>query len=123
MLDDRHFFAALGRNTVRFRWLIVVAWAVLTVSLVLFLPSISSVEKSSNSQFLPATQPSVQAAGLAAPFEPTSSTQALIVAATTSGALTAADAAAVDRVEDAVAALPHVTGVELVGLDQLFSHC
>jgi len=112
LLDDRHFFSALGRTTVRYRWLVVVAWAVVTVALVLGLPSISSVEKSSNSQFLPASQPSVRAAVLAAPFEPTSTSQALIVAASTGGRLTPAQDAAVERVEDAVAALPRVTAVE-----------
>ena len=112
MLDDRHFFSALGRATVRYRWLIVVAWAVVTAALVLGLPSISSVEKSSNSQFLPTTEPSVRAATLAAPFEPTATSQALIVAASTTGPLTPADVAALERVEDAVAVLPRVTAVE-----------
>ncbi len=111
MLDDRHFFAALGRSTVRFRWLIVVAWAVVTVVLVVGLPSISSVEKSSNSQFLPGSEPSVRAATLTAPFLPTDTSQALLVAATTDGRLTAADTAAFDRAVAAVDDLPHVTGV------------
>ena len=95
MLDDRRFFTSLGRITVRFRWLIVVAWALGTVALVLGLPSISSVEKNSNAQFLPATQPSVQAATLAAPFQPRATSQAVLVAASASGALTAADKAAI----------------------------
>ena len=42
-------FAALGRFTVRFRWLIIAGWIVATVVLVTCLPSLSSVEKSSNS--------------------------------------------------------------------------
>ena len=111
MLDDRHFFAALGRSTVRFRWLIVVAWAVGTVALVFGLPSISSVEKNSNSQFLPASEPSVRAGTLSAPFRSTTSSQAILVAATTSARLTSADKAAIDRAEDAMAAVPHVTAL------------
>ncbi len=111
MLDDRHFFAALGRITVRFRWLMVVAWAVVTVALVVGLPSISSVEKSSTSQFLPANQPSVRAATLAAPFRSTATSQALLVAASNLAPLSPADNATVERVEEAIAAVPHVTGV------------
>ena len=112
MLDDRHFFTALGRLTVRYRWLIVVAWALVTVALVLGLPSISSVEKSSNSQFLPANQPSVLAATLAAPFQPTATSQALLVAASTDGQLTPSDNAAVVRAERAMAGVPLVTAVQ-----------
>src|SRR5664280_1593242 len=76
------------------------------------LPSLSSVEKNSNSQFLPASAPSVRAATLAAPFQPTTTSQALIVAASDSGRLTAADDAAVARIEAAVARVPHVLSVE-----------
>jgi len=112
LLDNRVIFAALGRLTVRFRWTIVVAWAILTIGLVVGLPSISSVEKSSNSQFLPATQPSVQAARLAAPFQPTATSQAVLVAATSRGSLTSADTAAIERAEDAMVAVPRVTAVE-----------
>ena len=111
MLDDRHFFAALGRFTVRSRWLIVVAWGVVTVALVTGLPSISSVEKSSTSQFLPANQPSVRAAALAAPFQPASTSQALLVAGSTRGPLTAADNAAIGRALNAIVAVPFVTAV------------
>ena len=116
MLDDRRFFTSLGRITVRFRWLIVVAWALGTVALVLGLPSISSVEKNSNAQFLPATQPSVQAATLAAPFQPTATSQAVLVAASASGAFTAADKAAIERAENAIAGVPKVTAVQDQGV-------
>lgn len=111
MLDERRFFTALGRFTVRFRWLIVVAWALVTVALVLGLPSISSVEKSSNSQFLPNAQPSVQAARLAAPFRSTTTSEAVLVAAPAHGRLTADDDAAIARAVAAVGDVPHVTAV------------
>jgi RND superfamily putative drug exporter len=112
LLDDRRFFAALGRFTVRYRWLVVVGWAIVTVVLVFSLPSLSSVEKNSNSQFLPASEPSVAASTLAAPFQPTATSQSLIVAATTRGALTPADTAALARIESAVSAVPRVTRVQ-----------
>ncbi len=63
-------FAALGRFTVRFRWLIVAAWVIAVVGLVTGLPNLSSVEKSSNSDFLPASSASVRAATLAGAFTP-----------------------------------------------------
>jgi RND superfamily putative drug exporter len=116
LLDDRRFFTALGRFTVRFRWAIVVAWAAVTVALVVGLPTISSVEKSSNADFLPATQPSVRAATLAAPFQPRSTTQALLVAASTTGPLTTADRSGIERAERAVATVPLVTAVEDQGV-------
>jgi len=111
LLDDRRFFSVLGRFTVRFRWLIVVAWALVTVALVLGLPSISSVEKNSNSQFLPASQPSVRAAELAAPFQPRHSSEAILVAASAHGPLTPADDAAFERAVDAVESVPQVNAV------------
>lgn len=103
--------AALGRFTVRHRWLVVVAWVAATVALVVGLPSLASVEKSSNSQYLPATAPSSRATALAAPFAPAAASPAVLVAAATSGPLTAADNAAVARVEAAIRALPRVTAV------------
>jgi len=108
---DRPSFISLGRLTVRYRWLVVVVWIVGTVALTLGLPGISSVEKNSNSQFIPASMPSEQVARLAAPFRPETTSEAVLAAATTSGRLSGADIAAVDRVETAVAAVPLVLGV------------
>ena len=104
-------FAALGRFTVRFRWLIVAAWVIVAVVLSVALPPLSSVEKSSNSDFLPATVPSMQAGRLAAPFNSQSQSDATFVAAAPSGALTAADDAAIDRAEAAIRSVPRVTAV------------
>ena len=111
MLDDRRFFAMLGRISVRYRWVVVVAWAVVTTALVVGLPGIATVEKSSNSQFLPASESSVRADTLAAPFQPTASSQATLVAAAP-GRLTPADDAAFERIQDAVAGVPRVTAVQ-----------
>ena len=105
------FFSALGRLVVRFRWLVVAAWIVGTLALVLGLPGISSVEKSSNAQFLPTSMPSEQAARLAAPFRSETTSPAVLVAATTSGRPSGADIAAIDRVEAAVSAIPQVISV------------
>jgi len=105
-------FAALGRFTVRFRWLIIAGWIVVTVVLAVSLPSLTSVEKNSNTQFLPASEPSVVAQGLANAFntkQPLETTT--FVAATPTGRLTAADNAAIDRAEQAMRTVGRVTAV------------
>src|ERR1700734_1797584 len=81
-------FAALGRFTVRFRWLIIAGWIVVTVVLAVTLPSLTSVEKNSNTQFLPASEPSVVAQGLANAFNTKRPLETMtFVAATTTGKL------------------------------------
>ena len=110
-LEDYRLFAALGRFTVRFRWLIIAGWIVVTVVLTVSLPSLTSVEKSSNTQFLPASEPSVQAQDLATPFDSTTSTTTTFVAATSARTLTAADDTAIDRAEQAMRSMPRVTTV------------
>ena len=96
---------------VRFRWLMVIAWIVGTVALTFGLPGISSVEKSSDSQFLPANMPSEQAARLGAPFRSATTSEGVLVAATASGRLSGPDIAAIDGVLDAVSEVPLVTSV------------
>lgn len=61
-------FALLGRSVVRYRYLIVVVWLVATVLAVKGLPSLASVSNNNNRAFLPAHEPSMVAAQLAAPF-------------------------------------------------------
>ena len=104
-------FAFIGRATVRFRWLVVMAWILGTVALSFGLPGISSVAKSSNSQFIPATMPSQQAAHMGAPFTSTTSSGAVLVAATTTRRLSGTDITAIDRIEDAIARVPLVTAL------------
>ncbi|MHB8429167.1 MAG: MMPL family transporter [Acidimicrobiales bacterium] len=102
-------FAAIGRFSVRHRWSIILAWIVGAFVVVSLLPSLSSVEKSSGSNFLPSDAPSVVAGKLNATFG--STTVTTLVAATRSGALTPADNAVIDRVELAMKSIPHVSAV------------
>jgi len=104
-------FAALGRFTVRHRWSIIVGWVAVTIVATLALPSLSSVEKNSNSQFLPADAASVRAAELAGPFNSSTISDATYVAAVGSGTLTSADNLAIDRAEQAMRARPLVAAV------------
>ena len=76
------FFAAVGRLSVRFRWVIVLAWAAGAVAAMVLLPSLSSVTQSDNTSFLPASAPSEQAAQLASPLQGASLTAVTVVAAT-----------------------------------------
>ena len=63
------FFTGLGHFSVRFRFLIVLAWIVVTVLAVRFLPSLADVAQDTTSGFLPADSPSMRAAAMAAPFQ------------------------------------------------------
>ncbi len=54
-------FEAIGRFSVKFRWLIVLVWIVGTVLAVQNFPSLSSVTQSNNTSFLPSSAPSQKA--------------------------------------------------------------
>lgn len=109
------FFTALGRFSVRFRFVILVAWVVVPILVVRTLPSLSDVAKDTTSGFLPATAPSMEASALAAPFQNASLASATLVVARTGG-LTGADDAAVDRLETRIKAVPHVKVVVDLGV-------
>ena len=105
-------FTSIARFDVRFRWLIVAVWIAGVIAGVRLLPSLTSVTQSGNAQFLAPTSPSVVAANLATPFQGRNpSGTAIIVAYRSSGPLTTADLAALDRVELAARQVP---GVALV---------
>ncbi len=114
--DRRLSFASIGRVTVRFRWLVVALWIVGTLALSFGLPGISSVEKSSNSQFLPASEPSVEAGHLASAFTNSTTSEAVLVAASPDGVLTPADNATITRIESEIATLPRVVGLSDQGV-------
>ena len=109
------FFDRLGRFAVRFRFLIVIAWIVVPILAVKTLPSLGDVAKDTNSGFLPASTPSMQAAAMAAPFQNASLASANLVVAR-DGGLTPADNAAMDRLEAQVRTVPHVKIVLDLGI-------
>ena len=110
-----HVFARIGRFSVRFRFLIVLAWIVITIGAVKVLPSLASVAKDTTSGFLPATVPSMEAAAMAAPFQDATLATATLIAAR-DGGLTAADNTAIDAVETKVQGLPTVKAVVDLGI-------
>ena len=116
------FFAALGRFSVRFRWLVIGAWVAIAVIASITLPSMGSEVNNDNSQFLPSNAPSQQAATLATPLIGNVSSQSqVIIIASLNGhgspdRLTPADLVAVNNVTRAVAAVPGVTNAKVVGI-------
>src|SRR5215467_7795857 len=93
-------YAAIGRFDVRFRYLIVVAWVVITIVCIRAFPSLDSVIPSSSfSSFLPSSSPSIQAINLETPFRNIQYASATIVASRANGPLPLADQAAIGRLE------------------------
>ncbi len=110
------FFAGLGRFSVHFRWLVLVAWlAVIAVSSAV-LPSLGSEVNNNNADFLPSNAPSNQAATLAAPILGSSSKHAgIFIVAVAPAGLSPSDLSAVSR-ETALAGLvPGVLSARVVG--------
>ncbi len=109
-------FASIGRFTVRFRYLVVLVWLLGAVACVHFLPALSSVEQTNNSSLLPASSPSVQAENLAKPFGGKQAAGITVVGVSTSGAIDAADEAALARALAAIQHVPNVTFARDLGL-------
>jgi RND superfamily putative drug exporter len=105
------FFAAAGRLSVRFRWVIVLTWVAGAVAAMALLPSLSSVTQSDNTSFLPASAPSEQAAQLASPLQGARLTTVTVVAAAAHGTLTGADQAFVARLAGSLSQVAKVYGV------------
>jgi len=82
-VDD--IFRAIGRFSVKFRWVVLVAWIAAAVVASIGLPSLASVTQGNNSAFLPASAPSEQAAQLAAPFAPPNLLTVPVIAAVGTG--------------------------------------
>jgi len=109
------FFAAVGRLSVRYRWVIVAAWVAGMVAAMALLPSLSNVTQSDNTSFLPASAPSEQAAQLASPLQGASLTAVTVVAAASDGTLSSADQLAIARLSGALARAGRVVLVRDAG--------
>ena len=105
-------FLRLGRLVVTHRWPIVVIWLLGTLAAGRLLPSLGSQVNTSNSAFLPATAPSVEAARLAGPLGVQKDIrQVVVVASRAAGPLTAGDQAAIVREAARAQRLPQVVSV------------
>ena len=105
-------YAALGRFDVRFRYLIVIAWVVITIVCIRAFPSLDSViPNSSLSAFLPGSTASAQSINLETPFRNIQYAAATIVVSRSNASLSLADQAATARLESLVRSMPHVKTV------------
>jgi RND superfamily putative drug exporter len=109
-------YGAIGRFSVRFRWLVMLIWILGAIAAATQLPSLGSVTQGNNQKFLPANAPSSKAADLAAPFGTSGQFTIPVVAGTTSGPLTGADTAALSSLEKSLATVPNVTKVINAGV-------
>ncbi len=112
-------FGALGRFSVRFRWLMTVAWIVAAVLAVTHLPSLASVTQSNNTKFLPASAPVEKATALAAPFGTSNLLPIPVVAGRATGPLTAADLAAISHLTTTLRSVPSVHKIINLGTSPL----
>src|SRR6266705_1532376 len=104
-------FGAIGRLSVRFRWIVLLVWIVGAVAAVTQLPALSSVTQNNNSKFLPASAPSEHAAELAAPFGTANLIPIPVVAARSGSPLTSADVAAMTALQQKLRTVPTISRV------------
>jgi len=104
-------YGAIGRFSVRFRWLVLLVWIAAAIGASTQLPALSSVTQGNNQKFLPASAPSSHAAALAAPFGTANKQPIPVVVATSSGSLTAADTAAISGLQARIARTAGITRV------------
>jgi len=108
-------YGAIGRFSVRFRWVVLLIWIAGAIAASTQLPSLSSVTQGNNQAFLPANSPSSQAATLAKPFGTANQQPVPVVVATTSGTLTSADDAAITGLQARIGTVSGVTKVVNAG--------
>jgi putative drug exporter of the RND superfamily len=109
-------FAAIGSFSVRYRWPVVIGWVLITIVSVKVFPGLSDVAKDSQSSFLPASSPSVQAENLAQPFQDSKHGTATLIVARAGGVLTAADLQQISAIETRIRGVPKVIRVQDFGL-------
>jgi putative drug exporter of the RND superfamily len=112
-VDD--IFRGIARFAVKFRWLVLIAWVLAAVAIPKAFPSLASVTQANNSQFLPASAPSEQAATLAAPFGGTNEIPVPVVAAVSTGTLTPADQTWLGTLSNDLLKVPTVVKVHNLG--------
>jgi RND superfamily putative drug exporter len=108
-------FRGIGSFVVRFRWFVLVAWVIAAIAVPRALPSLSSVTQGDNANFLPASAPSEHALQLAKPLGGSTLTPVPVVAASAHGALTAADQAWLQKLQQDLATVKTVVKVRDLG--------
>jgi putative drug exporter of the RND superfamily len=109
-------FGGIGAFSVKYRWFVIVAWILAAAIVPKALPTLASVTQGNNSQFLPNSAPSQHAANLAEPFGISENeTPVPVVAAASSGTLTAADTAWLNTLQHDLSTVPTVVSVRDLG--------
>jgi putative drug exporter of the RND superfamily len=108
-------FRSIGSFAVRFRWFVLAAWIIAAIAVPAALPSLSSVTQGNNADFLPASAPSEHALKLAGPLGGSTLTPVPVVAASAQGALTAADQAWLQKLEQDLGKVSTVVKVRDLG--------
>jgi putative drug exporter of the RND superfamily len=113
-VDD--IFRGIGKFAVKFRWVILIVWIAAAVVIPKALPSLASVTQGNNSAFLPASAPSEHATELAAPLGISLSvTPVPVIAAVSTGTLSAADQAYLTTLQADLGKVKTVTKVRELG--------
>lgn len=111
------FFKKIGRFSVRFRWLIIIAWLIAIPVLSANLPKLNDVSKNDNSKFLPKNSQTQKAAELETAFQSKDTTgRTDLVAHRTDGKLTEADLAAVEKIISEIKTVKGVTDIRQNGV-------
>ncbi len=109
-------FGTIGRISVRYRWVIIAVWVLGSIFATKALPSLSSQVNNDNSQFLPSSAPSNQAATLAEPLIGSENHASVpVVVASQNGAFTSADRAALTELQHNLEKVSTVTNVNFTG--------
>jgi RND superfamily putative drug exporter len=112
-------YEGLARLVVRFRWFVVAFWLLVAIA-TSALPSIGSQINNNNSAFLSNSEPSIQAANLAAPILGTGDTGNIssiqMLAVSSSGRLTSADITATERLVELERRLPQVASIQVASV-------
>ncbi len=110
-------FTGIARFSVRFRWLIIIAWIVAVPLAITNFPKINDVTKNSTQDFLPKNSPTVTASKLESAFQrKDTATNSAIVASRSTGTLTNSDNAALQQMVGNVKKVKDVTEIRDLGV-------
>lgn len=111
-------FEAIGRFSVKFRWLVLVVWIAGTFVAGHYLPSLSDVTQSDNSSFLPANAPSQKAIDLLSNLNKSGSapTVGVVVATNNNLSMSAADQQYFSSLQTTLSTVSGVESVKTSGI-------
>jgi RND superfamily putative drug exporter len=110
-------FRKIAQFSVKFRWLIIIAWIAAVPLLSANLPNLNDVTKNNTSDFLPKNSPTALAAELEKPFQRAdTATSSVLVVSRSDGPLTDVDNASTAQMVENVKKVKEVTEVRDLGI-------